>query len=79
MRSVVAADDAEHRPLGEVRPDESSDLRRPDALGSGTPDLLAELVTGALYGGLGTAIRLPGAIEVLSHVSHAVMMPRPDG
>jgi len=77
-RSIPVLDDAEHRPLRELMVDQPRDLRRPDALPGRTANRLTELVPRPLDGALGPAVRAPVPHQVLSHVVHGVMMPRPD-
>ena len=73
------ADDPEDGPLGDVRADEPDDLRWPEPFGDRPADGVAEIFPGALDGRFGPAVRPPAADQLMSHVSHAVMMPRPDG
>jgi hypothetical protein len=78
-RSVVALDDPEDGPLGEMSADQPGYLGGPDSLGRRPAYGAAELGAGALCGPLGPPEGPAIGDQIVSHIAHAVMMPRPDG
>lgn len=77
--SGLTLGDPDDGPLGQVVADQPGYLGRADTFVSCALDGLAELLACAVGGSLGSPVGLPVSAQLVPHIVHAVMMPRPDG